>query len=158
MSSCYSLDVEDLKKLIKARSEIIVVTLKAGTHFNKCQREINRWVHIASSNGHFCGLKRTRSEASGRHLNCSWLSLARTVWDVKNAPHTACSWHLRRFGYHRKPSSSCLSVHIAECPLTNAPVSACQRKMQVSHYLIIFTNFYSVFCELLFYFLSSLNF
>ena len=54
---------------------------------------------------------------------------------VKIAPHTACSWHLRRFGYHRKPSSSCLSVHIAECPLTNAPVSACQRKMHaaVSH-------------------------
>ena len=30
-------------------------------------------LHIASSNGHFCGLKRTRSEASRRHLNCSWL-------------------------------------------------------------------------------------
>lgn len=37
------------------------------THFPRSR------MHIASSNGHFCGLKRTRSEASRRHLNCSWL-------------------------------------------------------------------------------------
>ena len=32
-------------------------------------------MHLASSNGHFCVVKRTRSEASGHILNCSWLPL-----------------------------------------------------------------------------------
>jgi hypothetical protein len=37
--------------------------------------DVTIMLHNASSNGHFCGVKRTRSEAGGRQLNCSWLPL-----------------------------------------------------------------------------------
>jgi len=82
-------------------------------------------MHIVSLNGRFCGVKRTQSEASGRQLNRSWLPLTRTRLRCQE-----CSAH-RLFLTSQTGSGTIasqavygLSVHCAECPLTNAPVSA----------------------------------